>query len=95
MLSDKMNEKQLSDLTVVELKSLAYDQISQLQMFQNNLNIINQELARRNQQQQQKSNEVVTKQSDKQKEQNPFYRYLNKGNQSMLQMLLMKYLKLR
>ncbi len=58
-------------------------------------NQFSQPKSEENQQQQQKSNEVVTKQSDKQKEQNPFYRYLNKGNQSMLQMLLMKYLKLR
>ena len=40
-------ERQLSDLTVVELKALAYDQMAQLDMIQNNLRVINQELSRR------------------------------------------------
>jgi hypothetical protein len=40
-------DKQLSDLTVVELKALAYDQMAQLELCQNNLRVINQELSRR------------------------------------------------
>jgi len=40
-------EKQLSDFTVVELKAIAYDLISQLEITQNNLKIIHQELTKR------------------------------------------------
>lgn len=40
-------EKQLSDLTVIELKALAYDQLAQLELSQNNLKILNQELSKR------------------------------------------------
>lgn len=40
-------DKQLSDLTVVELKALAYDQMAQLEIIQNNLRVLNQELSRR------------------------------------------------
>jgi outer membrane protein TolC len=40
-------DKTLTDLTVVELKALAYDQMAQLELAQNNLRIINQELNRR------------------------------------------------
>lgn len=40
-------EKQLKDFTDIELKAMAYDHIAQLQVLQNNLNAINQELARR------------------------------------------------
>lgn len=40
-------DKQLSDFTVVELKALAYDQMAQLELCQNNLRVINQELSRR------------------------------------------------
>lgn len=40
-------DKTLTDLTVVELKALAYDQMAQLELSQNNLRVINQELNRR------------------------------------------------
>ena len=40
-------EKQLSDLTTVELKALAYDQMAQIEFAQNNLRAINQELSKR------------------------------------------------
>lgn len=40
-------DKQLQDLTVVELKAIAYDQMAQMELLQNNLRVINQELARR------------------------------------------------
>ena len=46
-------EKKLSDLTVVELKSLAYDELARLEAAQSNLRILNQEIANRSQQAQQ------------------------------------------
>ena len=46
-------EKKLSDLTVVELKSLAYDELAKLETAQQNLRVLNQEIAKRVQEQQQ------------------------------------------
>lgn len=40
-------QKQLSDLTIIELKSLAYDQMVQIEICQNNLKILNEELNRK------------------------------------------------
>ena len=40
-------EKTLDSLTEIELKALAYDTIAQLQSLQQNLQAINQELAKR------------------------------------------------
>lgn len=48
-------EKKLSDLTVIELKSLAYDELARLEAAQSNLRILNQEIANRAQQTQQGS----------------------------------------
>jgi len=48
-------EKKLSDLTVVELKSLAYDELARLEAAQANLRVLNQEIANRVQQAQQGS----------------------------------------
>ena len=48
-------EKKLSDLTVIELKSLAYDELARLEAAQSNLRILNQEIANRAQQAQQGS----------------------------------------
>ena len=45
-------EKKLSDLTVVELKSLAYDELAKLESAQQNLRVLNQEIAKRVQEQQ-------------------------------------------
>ena len=45
-------EKKLSDLTVVELKSLAYDELAKLESAQQNLRILNQEIGKRVQEQQ-------------------------------------------
>jgi hypothetical protein len=42
-------QKQLKDFTEVELKALAYDNVAQLEQAQNNLKVINNELARRKQ----------------------------------------------
>jgi hypothetical protein len=46
-------EKKLSDLTVVELKSLAYDELARIEQSQSNLRILNQEIGNRIQQAQQ------------------------------------------
>ncbi len=46
-------ENKLSDLTVVELKSLAYDELAKLENAQQNLKILNQEINKRFQEQQQ------------------------------------------
>jgi len=46
-------EKKLSDLTVVELKSLAYDELAKLETAQQNLRVLNQEINKRFQEQQQ------------------------------------------
>ena len=48
-------EKKLSDLTIVELKSLAYDELARLEAAQGNLRVLNQEIANRSQQAQQGS----------------------------------------
>ena len=45
-------EKKLSDLTVVELKSLAYDELAKLESAQQNLRVLNQEITKRVQAQQ-------------------------------------------
>jgi hypothetical protein len=43
-------DKQLSEMSVIELKAVAYDLIANLEMIRNNLNAINQELFKRQQQ---------------------------------------------
>ena len=40
-------EKKLSDLSVVELKATAYDLLSQLQLIQHNLKVVNTEIENR------------------------------------------------
>jgi len=40
-------DRQLSEFQTVELKALAYDQLAQIEVAQNNLRAINQELSRR------------------------------------------------
>lgn len=42
-----MEQKSISEFTLVELKALAYDQMAQIELSQNNLKIINQEFSRR------------------------------------------------
>jgi hypothetical protein len=46
-------ERQITDLTVTELKAVAYDQMAQIELAQNNLRAINEELRKRLQPQQQ------------------------------------------
>jgi hypothetical protein len=41
------NQKQVSDLTVTELKAVAYDQMAQIELAQTNLRAINEELRKR------------------------------------------------
>ena len=53
-------EKKLSDLTVVELKSLAYDELARIEQSQSNLRVLNQEINNRAQQSQQTQQESFT-----------------------------------
>ena len=53
-------EKKLSDLTVVELKSLAYDELARIERSQSNLRVLNQEINNRAQQSQQTQQESFT-----------------------------------
>ena len=53
-------EKKLSDLTVVELKSLAYDELARIDQSQSNLRVLNQEINNRVQQSQQTQQESFT-----------------------------------
>jgi hypothetical protein len=53
-------ERKLSDLTIVELKSLAYDELARLETAQSNLRILNQEIANRVQQIQQAQQGTLT-----------------------------------
>lgn len=46
-----MEQTNISQLSIIELKALAYDQLTQLEISQQNLKIINQELNKRIQQQ--------------------------------------------
>ena len=40
-------EKKISELTVVELKSLAYDELAKIELCQINLRVLNKEIANR------------------------------------------------
>lgn len=40
-------QKSIADLSMLELKAYAYDQLAQIQQCQNNLKILNDEIARR------------------------------------------------
>jgi hypothetical protein len=48
-------QKQISDFTVVELKSLAYDELAKIELAQNNIRILNQEITNRIQSQSQQT----------------------------------------
>lgn len=52
-----MENKQLTEMTLIELKALAYDQIQNIEIAQNNLRFINQEIQKRNQQEVEPSKE--------------------------------------
>lgn len=51
-------DKKLSEYTVVELKSLAYDQLTVIENAQANLRVLNQEIANRIQSFQEKLNQT-------------------------------------
>lgn len=44
---EQTNQVNLSQLTETQLKAFAYDEMSKIEMAQNNLRILNQELTRR------------------------------------------------
>jgi len=48
-------QKQISDFTVVELKSLAYDELAKIELAQNNIRLLNQEITNRIQSQSQQT----------------------------------------
>jgi hypothetical protein len=53
MENQQSNQNPLANLSVIELKSLAYDNLTQVQTTQSNLQILTQEINNRIQQQQQ------------------------------------------
>lgn len=59
MENQQPNQNPLANLTVVELKSLAYDNLTQIQNAQTNLQILTQEINKRTQQQTQPQSEPV------------------------------------
>lgn len=59
MENQQPNQNPLANLTVVELKSLAYDNLTQIQNAQTNLQILTQEINKRIQQQTQPQSEPV------------------------------------
>lgn len=54
-------ERQIQDVSDMELKATAYDTLAQIQMLQNQLNTINQELSRRAQAAQQPPPQPITR----------------------------------
>lgn len=46
----EQNQVQISQLSDIQLKALAYDELGKLELAQNNIRAINQELASRNRQ---------------------------------------------
>lgn len=57
---EEQKQINLSDLTLVELKAFAYDEVVKLNFSQNNLRIINQELSARQQQGVENASPVTT-----------------------------------
>lgn len=57
---EEQKQINLSDLTLVELKAFAYDEVVKLNFSQNNLRIINQELSNRQQQGVENASPVTT-----------------------------------
>lgn len=47
MENQQQNQNPLANLTVVELKSLAYDNLTRIQQSQSNLQVLNQEIDKR------------------------------------------------
>lgn len=59
MENQQQNQNPLANLTVTELKSLAYDNLTQVQISQSNLQILTQEINKRSQQPAQPQTESV------------------------------------
>jgi hypothetical protein len=59
MENQQQNQNPLANLTVTELKSLAYDNLTQVQTAQSNLQILTQEINKRSQQPAQPQTESV------------------------------------
>ncbi len=59
MENQQQNQNPLANLTVTELKSLAYDNLTQVQTSQSNLQILTQEINKRSQQPAQPQTESV------------------------------------
>jgi hypothetical protein len=59
-----MMEKTLEELSLIELKALAYDQLAVLERSQQNLRVINAEIAKRSQEQKSVVKEVVDMYND-------------------------------
>jgi hypothetical protein len=47
MENQQQNQNPMANLTVVELKSLAYDNLTRIQQSQSNLQVLNQEIDKR------------------------------------------------
>jgi len=47
MENQQQNQNPMANLTVVELKSLAYDNLTRIQQAQSNLQVLNQEIDKR------------------------------------------------
>ena len=59
MENQQQNQNPLANLTVTELKSLAYDNLTEVQTAQSNLQILTQEINKRSQQPAQPQTESV------------------------------------
>lgn len=62
MENQQQNQNPLANLTVVELKSLAYDNLTRIQQAQSNLQVLNQEIDQRIQAFQQAQQQQSTQQ---------------------------------
>lgn len=57
-------EKKITDFSVVELKSLAYDELTKIELCQNNLRLLNTEISKRLEFANQLNKDVVEESSD-------------------------------
>jgi hypothetical protein len=57
-------EKKITDFSVVELKSLAYDELTKIELCQNNLRLLNAEISKRLEFANQLNKDVVEESSD-------------------------------
>jgi hypothetical protein len=57
-------EKKITDFSVVELKSLAYDELTKIELCQNNLRLLNAEISKRLEFANQLNKDVVEESND-------------------------------